>query len=177
MFAIRSPCKCPVCDYISTRHWNVKSHIKKKHGNVGEPMRVYGRRQLALGPEQDLAYLSDSASQNSLHDPQLAENQFFDMHNPREMVLAKEIKAIVPQFLEMEKLLRSENSSEKYIQDLLGGCLIHAIISPNPVSVMSKFVSIKTNDVAIGRMLSYMCARLNMNIFNAKDSIIRMKYS
>ena len=59
MFAIRSPCKCPVCDYISTRHWNVKSHIKKKHGNVGEPMRVYGRRQLALGPEQDLAYLSD----------------------------------------------------------------------------------------------------------------------
>ena len=122
-------------------------------------MRVYGRRQLALGPEQDLAYLSDSASQNSLHDPQVAENQFFDMRNPREMVLAKEIKAIVPQFLEMEKLLRkSENQSEKYLQDLLGGCLLHAIISPNPVSVMSKFVSIKTNDVAIGRMLSYMCS-------------------
>ncbi|HJU78410.1 MAG TPA: hypothetical protein VJ599_02455 [Nitrososphaeraceae archaeon] len=32
---------CPHCTQTSTRHWNLKTHIKRKHGGMGQPMRGY----------------------------------------------------------------------------------------------------------------------------------------
>ena len=80
MSAIRSPCKCPVCDYISTRHWNVKSHIKKKHGGIGEPMRVYGRRELAFGRTRfSIPSHEYLITKFNFMITKMIENQFFDM--------------------------------------------------------------------------------------------------
>src|SRR5437660_1463581 len=31
--------KCPHCDQTSSRHWNLKIHIKRKHGGIGFPER------------------------------------------------------------------------------------------------------------------------------------------
>ena len=51
---MRSPYTCPNCEYISTRNWNVKSHINKKHGGLGEPVRIYRGRELALSEQENI---------------------------------------------------------------------------------------------------------------------------
>ena len=51
---MRSPYMCSNCEYISTRNWNVKSHINKKHGGLGEPVRIYRGRELALSEQENI---------------------------------------------------------------------------------------------------------------------------
>ena len=103
---MRSPCKCPDCEYISTRHWNVKSHIKKKHGGVGEPVRVYGRRELAIS-EQQSTLSHENSLQNLTNDNlELIEFESFKRNDWREMQLAKKFKAIVPQFSEFRQITK-----------------------------------------------------------------------
>ena len=32
--------KCPNCTHFSTRHWNLKLHIERKH-KIGQPVQAY----------------------------------------------------------------------------------------------------------------------------------------
>ena len=178
MFAIRSPCKCPVCDYISTRHWNVKSHIKNKHWGRAEPVRLHGRREDAYREQYNTVGLENSKSEKSAYiDPDLLESQLFDRNDKEEIQLAKSFKEVIPQFLQFEKLLRSENLAEKRIQNVLGASVIDAVISPNPIGQMNKSVNVYSNNAIVIRMLSYVCAFLEMNIFSAKLELKKMRDS
>src|SRR5262245_15623024 len=137
MTRIRAPSKCPVCNYISTRHWNVKSHIKKKHGGLGVPVRVLGRRKVAYQGQDNKERYESLTSQNFNHTySNLLKSQLFDWNNVEEIQLANNFKQIVPQFLQFEKLLRSEISNEKHIQNCLASNVVAAVISPNPVEEM-----------------------------------------
>ena len=102
---MRSPYSCPNCEYISTRNWNVKSHINKKHGGLGEPVRNYRGRELALSEQENIPYHKNSLKDLINEYPTLSEFQLFNRNDAREMELAKKFKAIVPQFLELERLL------------------------------------------------------------------------
>ncbi|HET7283636.1 MAG TPA: hypothetical protein VFI70_03035, partial [Nitrososphaeraceae archaeon] len=31
---------CPYCAQTSTRHWNLKVHIHRRHNGIGEPIRT-----------------------------------------------------------------------------------------------------------------------------------------
>ena len=33
---------CPFCSQTSTRHWNLKIHIHRRHNGIGEPIRTAG---------------------------------------------------------------------------------------------------------------------------------------
>ena len=91
MVRSRSPCKCPDCEYISTRRWNVKSHIKKKHGGIGEPVRVYGRRELAISEQQSALSHENSLQNLTNNNLELIEFESFKSNDSREMQLSKEI--------------------------------------------------------------------------------------
>ena len=171
MVRSRSPCKCPDCEYVSTRHWNVKSHIKKKHGGVGEPVRVYGRHELAIS-EQQSTLSHENSLQNLTNDNlELIEFESFNSNDWREMQLAKKFKAIVPQFSEFHRLLRSRKLSEQVIQATLAKSVIAAITSPNPVSIMSESVNFYKNKSAIKGMLTCICTYTKMNISEVKNAL------
>jgi hypothetical protein len=112
----RSPCKCRDCEYISTRRWNVKLHIEKKHGGIGEPVRVYGRRELAISEQQSTLSHGNSLQNLTNDNLELIEFESFNRNDWREMQLAKKFIAIVPQFSEFHRLLWSRNLSEQIIQ-------------------------------------------------------------
>ena len=178
MTRTRPPSKCPFCDYISSRHWNVKSHTLKKHGVLGEPVRVLGRRKQAY-QEQDYNVSHDSLKSQDLRHTQtnIPQNQFFDMNNLEEIQLSKNFKEIAPQFLQFEKLLRSEHIVEKYIQEQLASSVVAAVISPNPVEEMSNFIDLYTNMSTVRRMLSYICTSWNRSLYNVIFSLKKLRDS
>src|SRR5947209_3854994 len=44
--------KCPRCDQTSSRHWNLKVHIKRKHGGTGVPVKE--RESMQFVPDVSL---------------------------------------------------------------------------------------------------------------------------
>lgn len=44
--------KCPHCDQTSSRHWNLKIHIKRKHGGIGVPVKE--RESMQFVPDMGL---------------------------------------------------------------------------------------------------------------------------
>jgi hypothetical protein len=48
--------RCPCCPQTSSRHWNLKTHIKRHHGGVGDPLKAendyYSNRSSSSHPHQ-----------------------------------------------------------------------------------------------------------------------------
>jgi len=109
--------------------------------------------------------------------PELFEVKLFELDDIQEMNMAMDFKAIASKYIELEKILRWQHKSEKHIRDARARAVIDAILSPNPVSEMSKIVNTFIVNVAIKQMLSDICQHLNMDIINVKDSLKRLKYN
>ena len=172
---MRSPYMCSNCEYISPRNWNVKSHINKKHAGLGEPVRIYRRRELALSEQENTPYHKNSLKDLINEYPTLSEFQFFNLNDAREMELAKKCKAIVPQFLELERLLRSQYLPEQHIQLLLANNIIAATLSPNPVIHMSELINWYKNMSTINRMLNCICTTRKMNVSQVKKLLMNLQ--
>jgi hypothetical protein len=173
---MRSPYMCPNCEYISPRNWNVKSHINKKHGGLGEPVRIYRRRELALSEQENIPYHKNSLKDLINEYPTLSEFQLFNRNDAREMELAKKFKALVPQFLELERLLKSsQDLPEQHIQFVLADNIISAITTSNPVIRMSELFNYYKNMSTINRMLNCICISRKMNVSQVKNSLINFQ--
>ena len=172
---MRPPYMCPNCEYISTRNWNVKSHINKKHGGLGEPVRIYRGRELALSEQENIPYHKNSLKDLINEYPTLSEFQLFNQNDAREMELAKKFKAIVPQFLELERLLKSQYLPEQHIQFVLANNIIAAIQSSNPVIHMSELINWYKNMSTINRMLNCICTSRKMNVSQVKNSLMNLQ--
>ena len=168
---MRIPYACPNCEYNSTRHWNVKLHINKKHGGFGEPARPYGRRELTFNERQGSPNSNNRAIQNTINEfPQLGEFGNFDRNDEREMQLAKKLKTIVPQFLEFERLIRLHIPSEDIWTDI-ATTILPAIRSSDPVSYMNEAISFYKNRYSIDCMLFCISKYMNLNVFQVKSAL------
>ena len=172
---MRPPYMCPNCEYISTRNWNVKSHINKTHGGLGEPVRIYRGRELALSEQQNIPHHKNSLKDLINENPTLSEFQLFNQNDAREMELAKKFKALVPRFLELESLLKSQYLPEQHMQFVLASNIIAAIQSPNPVLHMSGVINWYKNMSTINRMVNCVCTSRKMNVSQVKNSLMRLQ--
>ena len=172
---MRPPYMCPNCEYISTRNWNVKSHINKTHGGLGEPVRIYRGRELALSEQQNIPHHKNSLKDLINENPTLSEFQLFNQNDAREMELAKKFKALVPRFLELERLLKSQYLPEQHMQFVLASNIIAAIQSSNPVLHMSEVINWYKNMSTINRMVNCVCTSRKMNVSQVKNSLMRLQ--
>ncbi len=49
---------CPHCSQTSSRHWNLKTHIRRKHHGTGKPIGEDGRHSIATS-NADLQFIPD----------------------------------------------------------------------------------------------------------------------
>ena len=91
------------------------------------------------------------------------------------MELAKKFKALVPRFLELESLLKSQYLPEQHMQFVLASNIIAAIQSPNPVIHMSEVINWYKNMSTINRMVNCICTSRKMNVSQVKNSLMRLQ--
>lgn len=68
MTSYRHALRCSGCKYISTRNWNIKSHIVLKHGGTGNPVPVGSNRRassLVAGISHNYSLKTGSKSESS----------------------------------------------------------------------------------------------------------------
>ena len=65
---------CPFCSQASTRHWNLKVHIQRRHNGIGGPIRTagpfnsnYGTVRRQLEPAATLFAKSDNFCNTPVH--------------------------------------------------------------------------------------------------------------
>ena len=149
----------------------MKLHIKKKHGGLGQPVRIHGRGKSVFN-EQNLPKSDNSGLRKLMNEnPQLDEFHYFDRNDVREIELAKKLKSIVPQFLELDRLLKSQNYSEQHFRIFIAKTVISAVESPNPSDYMNEILSIFKNMFSIDRMLFCLSAYMKINIKEVKNSL------
>jgi hypothetical protein len=85
------------------------------------------------------------------------------------MELAEKLRSIVPQFLEFQGLLRSQNYSEQVIRFNIASAVRAAISSSYPVDYMNTVIDKFKNKYCIDRMLSWISQYMNMDITQVKN--------
>jgi hypothetical protein len=141
---MKNPWKCPSCAYISTRNWNIKSHIKRKHSGYGRPLPLLGGRASRIGhvlSRNFTPYSDESVKKLYLNEDSIFKS-LIDEKDPREILLYDILEQISPQFREMEHLLISVKSDYETMQFILASAVICALSSHNPTESIND--SLKT---------------------------------
>lgn len=101
MSNIRAPWKCPYCRHITSKQWNMKSPIEKKHGGQGAPEQIHNRRESAFSQALNTPNFGHSTSQNIFSEYIVYLNiKFFNPRDPIEGTLATEFEGCIPHFLD-----------------------------------------------------------------------------
>ena len=176
MSSIRAPWKCPICKHISSRHWNMKLHIEKRHGGFGVAEQIHGRREPAFSQKLNTANFGYSTSQNTFSEYiGIPQYQFFDPRDPIEGTLDIEFEGCMPIYLELERLFNSRNFPEQFIRKTLGSLILKAVLSPNPILYMKNSVKSWSKKITIDQMVSDICMARGIKEIYIKDLLKYMK--
>ena len=156
---MKHPWKCPNCKYISTRNWNVKSHIILSHNGQGIPVPL-GKRNFQYANQSNKAIIDNirETNQSSIlptifNDILNNEDMFVDA-GKQDNFLFEILEGISPQFQEMEQLLNTISSPDLQKKEILGRAVCMAIISSNPTTSMSDSLATYRLLIKIQKMIN-----------------------
>ena len=130
------------CTYISTRNWNIKSHINRKHSGYGRPLPLLAGKETDHFQARNFTPYSGKSVRNLYLKEESILKSLIDQKDHREILLYDILEQISPQFREMEQLLTSLKSDFGTMQSILASAIICAISSQNPTASMNE--SLKT---------------------------------
>jgi hypothetical protein len=141
---VKNPWKCPSCTYISTRNWNIKSHINRKHSGYGRPLPLLGRKTTIIGHNQTKNFTpySDGSVKNLYFNEDSIFRSLIDQKDQREILLYDILEQISPQFREIEQLLISVKSDYGTMQFILASAVISAVSSYSPTESINDSLKI-----------------------------------
>jgi hypothetical protein len=170
---MKGPWKCPSCSYISTRNWNIKSHINRKHSGYGVPLHLLRTKTAIISNSQDLIHDTDERVENLHLTPESIFKSIIDQKDEREVSLYNILEQISPQFREIEQLLVSANCDYKTMQFILTSTVISALSSNNPIESIND--SLKTCYLfsTSAKMINYAAYVFNTTPALAKEILKR----
>jgi hypothetical protein len=139
---MRGPWKCPFCKYISTRNWNVKSHIDRKHGRYGIPVHLLRSKATIISNSLAVMHTTDESVKNFYLNHDSIFKTLINQNDQREILLYDILEQISPQFREMEQLLISARIDHRTMQLILANAIISAVSSHNPIESINDSLKI-----------------------------------
>jgi hypothetical protein len=170
---MKRPWKCPNCKYISTRNWNVKSHIMLSHNGRGIPVQL-GKRNVQSSNQSIRETVIDQLQETNLSSRlptffndifnnedvvTLLTRQFFVDADKQDKFLFEILEGLSPQFQE-EQLLNTISCTDLQKAKILGWAVCSAIISPNPTTNMSDSLATYRLLITIRKMFN--CVSITM---------------
>ena len=167
--------KCPSCTDLSTRNWNIKSHIERKHSGYGRPLPVPGHKAAIIGHNQTKNFTADSEGsfKNLFFDEDNIIKLLIDQNDQREILLYDILEKISPQFREIERLLTSIKSDYGNIQLILSSAVINAVCSHSPTESISDSLKICHLFTTSTKMINCVAYVLNSTPAFAKEVLKR----
>lgn len=172
---MKNPWKCPSCTYVSTRNWNIKSHINRKHRGYGRPLPLLGGKATIIGHNRTKNFTpnSDGSVKNLYFNEESIFRSLIEQKDQREILLYDILEQISPQFREIEQLLISVKSDYGTMQFILASVVISALSSHNPTESINDSLKICYLFSTSSKMINCAAYVLNSSPGFAKECLKR----
>ena len=133
--------KCSNCDQKSSRRWNLETHIKRKHNQLGEPINLghIGEDFLATRVDVNNHYKLHQYQNNGIHNAFKTPLGKTKKSLKESLVFVDEIYDIGPQIFRSEGIYQSEFTKQEPFHFLLDFAIKRLIISVFHKSAVSAY--------------------------------------